>query len=491
MRKTLLLYLILFSLLGTGCGNLHMTKIDYNYTSQSIEYADGSYSFERNLDYLAATHAQYYFDTTIDDSQRRACVEATERILGEIEQLEENPIICVLETIEPYISEHTLYVTAQDWHSVDYTTMVFLAASGQFSHYGSAYGYANLLCDRFGWETGKAEQISVPNVVDTYDLNYLCFEGGFTQEHDITVAKFTACDFVNTYIAEFGEDSFQQMLLKSDTSAGMDLLANELEQYYARRNLDAEVSTVRYGFGGTSNDYIVVSDYAAFYICDDWKDELAGVNPLISENFLRQNYAEVRQFFDINLGQMKQYQELFALDSYNNDLDIFFTSSTTHGNISIYYLNHHAIYLKSIADLTHEYIHALTIPAAVNDLETWSSEGVAAYFAVWYDWYSRDYLNQDYNSASVLDALRNKLGRPLDVEVDNDEILSYLAYSKGYDDPNKNYLSGAAFVSYLVNQYGAYDLVPWLCDSGEPLPKSSNAWVNDWTAYLNATYGEE
>ena len=490
MRKKFLLFLLAFALWGVGCANLQRSQVTYDYTTQVVYYADGSYSFERELDYLDAMHAQFYFDTTIDDSQRRACVEATERILGEIERLEEEPVICVLDTIETYISENTLYVTAQNWCAVDYTAMVLLAASGQCSHYGSAYGYANLLCDRFGWETGKAEQISAPNVDDTHDLNYLCFEYAFTQENDIAVARSIACDFASSYIDEHGEDSFQQMLLNSDTTAGMDLLANELEQYYAGRNLDVEVSTVRYGFGGTSNDYIVVSDYAVFYICDDWKDELAGINPLISENFLRQDYAEVRQFFEINIGQMNQYQELFALDSYNNDLDIFFTSSITHGNISMYYLNHHAIYLKSIADLTHEYIHALTIPAAVNDLETWSSEGVAAYFAVWYDWYSRDYLNQDYNSASIIDVLRNKLGRPLDVEVDNDEILSYLAYTKGYDDPNKNYLSGAAFVSYLVSHYGVDSLVQYLFGSGEPMPKPYNALVNDWLCYLESTYKE-
>ena len=97
-------------------------------------------------------------------------------------------------------------------------------------------------------------------------------------------------------------------------------------------------------------------------------------------------------------------------------------------------------------------------------------------------------MNQDYNSASVLDVLRNKLGRPLDVEVDNDEILSYLAYSKGYDDPNKNYLSGAAFVSYLVNQYGVDNVIAYLFGSGKPLPKTYDALVDDWRSYLENSY---
>ena len=72
--------------------------------------------------------------------------------------------------------------------------------------------------------------------------------------------------------------------------------------------------------------------------------------------------------------------------------------------------------------------------------------------------------------------------------MDNDEILNYTAYYMGYDDPDKNYWSGASFVSFLVNQYGIDCVVQHLFGSGEPLPKTYTALVNDWVEYLDNAY---
>ena len=415
MNKRLICIFTLAALLLTGCGHSKPNEIVYEYTTQSIKYVDKSYSFKRNLDCLNTTHAQYYFDGAIDDSERRACVEATEQILREIELLEEVPTICVLEKQEPYISGHTLYVDVQDWDTVDFTTMVLLAAAGHCSHYGLAYGYANMLCDRFNWSGVNEGKFILTDDIETYDLSYLCFDNSFTSETNSMIAQLAAVDFANAYIAEYSENELQQMLLDSDTTAGMNRVADALERYYEKNDLIVEISEVRYGFGGTTNDYIVASDFASFYVCKDWTDQSRGINPLICENFLHEAYCDVRDFFEINLNQMSQFQELFALDSYCNDLAVIFTNSTSYGNVSMYYLADHTIYLKSVVDLMHEYIHALTIPSAVCDLDTWSGEGFATYFSVWYDYYSRDFLNQDYNSISHLMALRDKLGRPLDV----------------------------------------------------------------------------
>lgn len=488
MKNKIALFLIIFMVGLVGCNSTATETIMYDYTTWSIDYADGSYSFQYEMDNLQTMHAQYYFTSNITDSERRSCVEATEQILGEFVTLEELPTICVLEIEDSYISDHTLYLSPQDWCSIDFTTKVLLAASGQCSHYGLAYGYANMLCDRFGWSGSSLGKFATTDESAIYDLNYLCFDNDFSSESNIATAKSVSADFVITYISEVGEDIFQHMLLDSDTTTGMENVANALSNYCEKNGQIVEISTVRYGFGGVSNDYIVSSDYALFYVCKDWTDQSAEYNSGISKNFLHEKYQDVRDFFIINLEQMRQYQELFALNSYDNDLTIIFTNSTTHGNVSMYYLSGHIIYLKSIMDFTHEYIHSLTIPSAISDLDNWSSEGLATYFAGWYDFYSRDFLNHDYNSASYLEPLRTKLGRPLDVVSDNDEILNYTAHYEDYVDPNKNYLSGASFVSYLVDQYGVDNVVQYLFGSGEPLPKSYTGLVNDWLEYLDDAY---
>lgn len=180
MYRKLLVCLLMVVGLGTGC----TTK----YTQQSIAYADGSYSFERALDFTQAKHAQFYFETDIDDTNRRNCIDATDRILGELQSNDALPTICVMDIENPYISGNTLYLNIQDWNSADYATMVLLTVSGQGSHYGLAYGYANMLCDRFGWNSETSAQFTLTDDLDVYDLNYLCFRNNFVSESGVTAA---------------------------------------------------------------------------------------------------------------------------------------------------------------------------------------------------------------------------------------------------------------------------------------------------------------
>lgn len=491
VRIITLLCTILSLWICTGCGSPQDEEIVFEYTIQSVEYSDGSYSFRKDLSCMQTPNARYYFESPITDEQRRACVEATEQILQELGPSDEITEICILDQTlydSVYISGHTLFVSPQDWRSVGYITKVLLAVSGQGSHYGLAYGYANVLGERFQWTGSEDGQFTAPEVSEICDLNYLCFDNAFASETNILAARQTACDFAEYYIAEHGDESLWKLLCNSDTTAGMAAVAEALGKYYADNGISTEISTVRYGYGGVSNDYVVYSDYGIFYISDGWVDESWEYNPLVSENFLPDNYPEVRQFFEINLQQFEQYQALFALDSYDNDLKIIFTNSTTYSNPSVYILAQHAIFLKSVADLTHEYIHALTIPAAAENLETWSQEGFATYFAVWYDYYSREFLNDDYNSANFLQEYRSVLGRPLDVATDNDEILHFAAYYMGYEDPNESYLSGASFVGYLVEQYGIACVTEHLFGDGNTLPKSYEALLEDWLGYLNELY---
>lgn len=489
MKKLMVLLFCFFIVVCAGCKNTATEPIVYEYAMQKISYADGSFSFQREMDCLQTPKAHYYFDSSVADSDRRSCVEATEQILSHFSEQNAVLSICVLEIDDTYIESNTLFLSPQDWRSVDYATKVLLAISGQCSHYGLAYGYANWLCDGFEWPGSYEGAFATTDDTEIYDLNYLCFDNRFTSEDNISSVRFVAVDFVSNCITEIGEDAFQQLVLNSDTAAGMNHVVNALTQYYQSNGQNIEVSDVRYGFGGVSNDYIVSSDFGTFYIGKEWVDQFIDYNSAISANFLHEQYGEIREFFTINLQQMAQYQELFGLDSYDNNLTVIFTNSTTYGGAaSEYRSNGHTIYLKSIMDMTHEYIHALTIPSATRDLETWEYEGFATYFSVWYDFYSRDFLNNDYNSLSTLAPLREKLGRPLDVLTDNDDILNYVVIAKKWVDPNVNYWSGASFVGYLVNQYGLDNVVQHICGVGDSLPKSVGSLVQEWKDYLENAY---
>lgn len=488
MKKLMALLLCVVIVGCTGCKNASVDPIVYEYTAQKIDYADGSFSSGYVLDFLQTSNAHYYFSTSVADPDRRSCIEATEQILKEFSTLENAPTICVLEIEDTYIEGNTLFLNPQDWISVDYATKVLLAASGQCSHYGLAYGYASLLCDRFGWGKSNAEAFAIAGDVEVYDLNYLCFDARFTSEADVSTAKSVSMDFVLDCMDKLGEESLQQLLLDSDTTVGMEHVASTLNTYYEANNQRIDVSTIRYGFGGVSNDYIVSTDRGIFYICKDWIDHSIDYNSEVSANFLHEAYSDIRNYFTINLKQMAQYQALFGLASYDDNLTVIFTNTRTSGGASEYRLNGHTIYLTSIMDLMHEYIHALTIPSAVRDLDNWEKEGFTTYFSVWYDFYSRDFLNNDYNSSSTLAPLREKLGRPLDVVTDNADVLNYVVFTKNWFDSNMNYWAGASFVGYLVNQYGLESVIQYIYGTGEPLSKPITTLTKDWIEFLQITY---
>lgn len=483
-----LLLLLLFCFILTGCRANTSENITYSYTSQIFDYADGSLSFSRAMDYLNTPYADFYFSSGTIDSDRISCVESTLQILKELNLSNIQPSICILDIDSPYISGNTLYTGIQEWHSIEFTTMVLLTVSGQCSHYGLSYGYASILCDRFGWSSCHMASFTPTDSIEIYDLNYLCFDNRFASDTNIAVVESNSKHFVITYIEEYGEDTFIQMLVNSDTSAGMNIVASALDSYYLSNGQFVETTKLRYGFGGISNDYIISSDFAIFYICKDWTDQSIQYHSGIPADFLHTQYGDIRDFFETNTCQMIQYQELFALDSYNNALAIIFTNSTVHGNVSMYYLNDHTIYLQSIMDLTHEYIHSLTIPSATHSLEEWEKEGFATFFSVLYDQYSRDFLNNDYNSSSLLAPLRTKLGRPLDVASDNDEILNYIAYCKSYTDPNTNYSAGASFVSFLVYKYGVENVVQHIYGNSDKFSESYASLVIDWRKHVNSMY---
>lgn len=499
MPKKLLLYALSFLLLcGCTLNPSDKASDEYLYSTRKIMYSEenAQYSFSMDADYTEAEFARYYFDPLIDIAKRESCIDATERILSK-QPLNVIPEIYVFSE-DRYngvnIVENKLFITVREWQTIDYTANVLLTAYGGFSHFGLAFGYANLICGELQWGNSIEGQFTKPSIVDLCDLNLLCFDAPFSSEQDVTVTQQLACGFVSDYITEHGEDELQQLLSVSDTTEGMESVKAELKNYYRDNNLTYDPSTIRYGYGGVSFDYIVSDDLATFYLGSDWKDANSDHNPLVSDNFLHENYADTKAFYEINLQQMKQYQDLFALEDYNNDLSIVFSNSKSPSQSSFYQAVTHRIYVINIDSLMHEYIHALTQPKL--SMDDWQTEGFARYFSYRHDYYGIAFLNQDYNNTPLSAATQyvheylDTIDRPIDMAIDYAEIENIAVYSRDYKNPNSGYVAGSSFVQYLVEQYGEKAVINSIYGDGTTLSKSYSELVAEWNSYIADTYSD-
>lgn len=487
MLKRLTLIFICLLILLTSC----ITTPECTYVSAEITYSErgGLYSFRARMDSTETELAKYYFEPSIKNEDREACIEATDKVLSS-HPLNLTPEIYIFSQSRygyKYISDHKLYCSIQDWESVDYIIDVLLVAYGRSAHYGTVYGYANYLARSFEWESVEG-RFSNPSLRDVMDLNYLCFDEDFVTSMDIISARKIACDFVDLYINSHGEESVRELLASHDEAL------DKLSAYYKNNGISYAPSSIQYGYGGATYDYLVYSDYGTFCISKDWVDTNAEYNPLISVGFLHSNYADTKAFFETNIKQMKQYQELFNLDDYNNDLDIIFTRPISASKYSFYQSVNHRIYVYNVDSLMHEYIHALTMPSA--SMESWQTEGFARYFSYYYDFYGIAFLNQDYNNTSNTYATKwvheylATINRPIDMAKDYRELENVAVYSRSYADPNANYVAGSSFVQYLVKQYGEEAVINHIYGDGESLPKSYDELVDEWNAFIESNYSD-
>ena len=460
------------------------------YINTEITYSEptAQYAFIVNMDSTETESAKYFFEESIESEEREACIEATDKVLSNQKFEDIIPEIYIFSQDRysyKYISDYRLYSSKQDWQSVEYITDVLLATYGESAHYGTVFGYANYLAQNYEWESHNGK-FSNPSVKDILDLNYLCFDENFTTTNDVSAAKETACDFVDSYIHQHGEQTFQQLL--ASPSKSIDALA----AYYEDNGVSYTPSTVQYGYGGKKYDYLVYSDYGTFYIGKDWVDMNAEYNPLITDGFLHSNYADTKAFFETNLKQMKQYQDLFKLDNYNNDLDIVFSPQTSESKYSYYQGVIHRIYLYNVDSLMHEYIHSLTMPS--NSMASWQVEGFARYFSYYYDFYGIPFLNQDYNNTSntpttqYIHEYLATINRPIDMAKDYCELENVAVYYFNFTNPNANYLAGSSFVQYLVKQYGEEAVINSIYGNGDPLPKTYAELVKEWNEFIEDNY---
>ena len=377
MKNRFIVLIISLVLLLTSCVNNSVLGTKRPYTSADVTYSESTaqYGFRLTMDFAETKFAKYYFETTIEDKERESCIETTDNLLSSQSHGDIVPEIYIFSQDRydyKYISNHQLFSSVRDWKSVEYITDILLVAYGEQAHYGAAFGYANYLAKNEKWDSHNGI-FSNPSVKDVLDLNYLCFNKDFATSSDVAVAKAIASAFVESYISQHGEQTFQQLLASPSKSV------YALAAYYKENGVSYTPSTVQYGYGGKKYDYLVYSDYGTFYIGKDWVDMNAEYNPLITDGFLHSNYADTKAFFETTIKQMKQYQDLFNLGCYNNDLDIVFSNPISASKYSFYQAVVHRIYLYNVDSLMHEYIHSLT--TTDSSMASWQVEGFARYFS--------------------------------------------------------------------------------------------------------------
>lgn len=443
-------------------------------------------SFRFWADRLEGEYADFLFDTAADETIRQDCVNAVDALLGKL-PLMERPEVCLVPQrlfTGAFIVGNRLYLSPMDWECVDFAALVLQAAAGEFGHYGLAYGLA-------GWLQTQCGDFIVMKEPAAYDLNLLCFDPAFVPAEDAEAARRMSVCFAEEYIAMYGEAAYLSLLLDSDTAEGMQIAAKELQRFYAAHGVEMEVSTLRYARGGKAYQYQVQVDGAIFYVGREWQDVNHALNPLVSENFLHEEYDAVRRFFSVNEVQMARYRQLFAVPDYRGDVTVLLLNPQRQINTSYYKSTEHMILMLNVNSIMHEYIHSLVQPRP--DQMLWETEGFAHYFSYYYDHYGIAMLNADYNDPPELSHVQfirdylKVIGRPIDMAEDFGDIESFGAYARGDRAPDASYASGSAFVHYLVQRFGEDAVIRHVCGQ-ETLPQDISVLTADWLAWLNDTY---
>lgn len=455
-----------------------------------------SYSLKKDMEMTQRSGVTYAFESKISPEDRAACIQTTETILEKI-GAEKNIQIYIYTTgayHDTFIKENAVYTYLQDWNEPEYISALLYGLFGEYCNYGMIFGYANYLCKELynvpmdvceaGW--------TYQGNLNALDLNLLCFRSEFTAEEDIRNIELIANTFVVDYISANGAEAFHRLLeISADAQQASDF-ADVLAGFYGSWNIDYMPTDVLYRLGGKSYDYIVKCKYAVMYIEPDWSDANMDLCPYTYEGFLHQNYADIRQFFAINAEQMGEYQELFSLNSYDNDLNIYF--SNTAAKASTYMPLIHAICVRNTGSITHEYIHALTMDSIIQ--EAWAIEGFARYFSYFHDYYGNAMSNVDYNSVEdtaryhYIHEYKNSVGRDIDVSKDYAQLQHIAAYVYGYDDPNDGdgYTAGASFIGYLISRFGEEKVIQSICRTHDFGEYTYSQLVADWQVFLEENY---
>ena len=451
------------------------------------------YSLNKNMETTERNGVTYHFEPSISKEERISCIQATEAMLA---RLDVNPTLQIaVYTPSTYNATftdgNTIYTCLQDWKSPEFVTTLLYSQFGEYCHFGAIYGYANYLCrDLYGMplETLHSNQ-HYAGTQDTLDLNLLCFSPKHNNTANINSSRLLANTFVSDYIQKNSEKSFQDLLTKSGTLEGVKEFTHALVLFYANRGIFHVPSELLFRQGGKNYTYIVKGQYATFYMEQSWIDQNTGKVPMYHDGVLQKNYSEIKYYFTTVLEEMAQYQTLFSLYSYNNDLKVFFANFPTSSD---YVPTSHSIQLPYINSLSLHYIESLV--GSIIPQDRWAYNGTLAYFSYYYDYYGNTENNYvanmeaDYPTLQHYRDFRQWLGRDIDIATDFTDLVHYYAYSKGYTNPNNG--GADSFIAYLIHRFGEEQVIDILCQTHSFGEYSFDELVANWSAFLNEKFSD-
>ena len=491
---------------GTAEEGENTAAIEHTYEKESVLYSEPrGLSFQKDMEKTRTDYAAYYFEAAVSEEERNACIETTDRMLSCIDAALPVFEVVVLEPKESYgvaVTANRLFLPVQQWDSVDYLAKVLLSGYGEWGNYGLAYGYADYIYRKAGLEgegisaeEGDGDSFLPMSAPELYDLNLLCFEERFCSAEDVEAAKNNACLFVREYLSSHSEEEFLELLASSGTLEDAAGAGEALEGFYAEKGVECSLSSIRYQYGGLTLDYAAACKYACFHVARDWQDRCWELLPMASENYLHEDYGEVRAFFECSERQMGEYQEVFGFDCYDNSLFVCIENSNDKAHQGMYFGKMHMAWVSSVKALMHEYVHSVMYGHFQEWGIKWKVEGVALYFERKYSVYVHDYFKEYVNRGEYgTDAEKewipkyiDFIGRPIDMRTDYQDLEDLCVYYDGLKNPNDTYNAGASFMGYLVNQYGEQEAIAYVISDNEyntDWDKSYDELVQDWNQYI-------
>lgn len=473
---------------------------EVSFTKSQVMLSEGHdsvgapYGLNKTLETCEYEGVTYAFEPQVSYEDRAECIKVTDAVINRVgigKKIGVN--IYTNSTYDRTFTENGVVFThVQDWKTPEYTVSLLYGLLGDYCHYGTLYGYANYLRgELFDTEFPACEVIPQFEWKDNFlDLNALCFRSEFVLENEIEQAKTLANGFVHEFIAGYGEAELLQLSQSSGTVEGNMEFRKALSDFYSAKGIDYTPTDILYRPGGRGYDYIVKCPYAVMYIEKDWFDRNKDMCPYTYDNFLHENYDDVKQYFSINIKEFEQYRELFGLYPYKDDLNIYFTNH--YGQSSYYLARIHAVVAQNTASLCHEYIHSLTNEH--NIIEPWSGEGFARYFSYYYNYYGNAMSTVDYNTTELKYILeyKNNLGRNIDMSTDYPELFHLMAYCNSFDDPNDGdgYVAGASFIDYLISRFGEEKVLDIICVTHDFGEYRYEELVTEWQTFLEENYSQ-
>lgn len=427
----------------------------------------------------------------------------------------------------PRVSGDQLYLGLSCFNSMDYVTALTQLAFGTDVVYGLLYALSR--------ETATALGLSVeelPDIADALpafegdgllyaDMNYACFTLPYTDAAMQSNVKALAWDFFHALTRE------EQVFLL--TNYANEAFYPRLNEHLASHSLPMRQNASLWGYsffgGGPAINVCWESPYASFAVFRSYDDLLDPQWYGRKEEPLTSSYADLLYWVERFEGTLGWLHARFAPYIDFRKPAIFFDSANTGSvgsyttfNLYGYYMhNTHTIHIGSCEIVDHEYVHALTIPSAVNANmnevlaytygvlvpEEWSRD----LYEVTWDYAQRsdrssDRYDPDWFSIRLLATIH--LGHMPDLYDLSDMLVlmdvatlhgGHTTYANLREERNITADVRAAKISfyhYLMRTWGEGEAILAILQD-DPATRLGFTWeglVENWIAWLKTTYGD-